>query len=155
MSYRHYPRRAWSCSAWCSEDNIDSSQGGSWRNISLRPKVGLSPQTTRMMQQLFQFFLSDKLVQMIPQAPTIFCGMPMILMILAIEVTVSLFGISHHLIGPFEEGFIFYFFLILDAPAFRRLHWRLGCCCWFFLRNPFSAGCCCIGPTWNPSFPER
>ena len=75
-----------------------------------------------MMQQLFQFSLSDELVQVIPQTPTIFCGMPMISMILAIEVTVSLFEISHHLVGPFEEGFILDFFLILDAPALGRLH---------------------------------
>ena len=39
--------------------------------------------------------------------------MPMILMVLVIEVTVSLFGISDHLIGSFEEGFIFYFFQYL------------------------------------------
>ena len=39
--------------------------------------------------------------------------MPMILMVLAIEVTVSLFGISHHLIGSFEEGFILDFFQYL------------------------------------------
>ena len=58
---------------------------------------------------------------MIPQAPTILCGMPMISMILAIEVTVSLFGISHHLVGPFEEGFVLDFFLILDALALKRL----------------------------------
>ena len=47
---------------------------------------------------------------MIPQAPTVFYDMPMILMILAIEVTVSLFGISYHLIQSFEEGFILDFF---------------------------------------------
>ena len=50
---------------------------------------------------------------MIPQTPTILCGMPTILMVLAIEVTVSLFGISHHLIGSFEEGFILDFFQYL------------------------------------------
>ena len=37
----------------------------------------------------------------------------MILMILVVEVTVSLFGISHHLIRSFEEWFIFYFFQYL------------------------------------------
>ena len=47
--------------------------------------------------------------------------MAMISMILAIEVTVSLFGISHHLVGPFEEGFVLDFFLILDALALKRL----------------------------------
>ena len=47
---------------------------------------------------------------MIPQTPTIVYGMPMILMVLAIEVTVSFFGISHHLIRSFEEGFILDFF---------------------------------------------
>ena len=59
---------------------------------------------------------------MIPQTPTIFCGVPMILMVLEIEVTVLLFGISHHLIRSFEEGFILNFFLILDAQALERLH---------------------------------
>ena len=39
--------------------------------------------------------------------------MPMILMILAIKVTISLFKISHHLIGSFEEGFILDFFQYL------------------------------------------
>ena len=50
---------------------------------------------------------------MIPQISTIFCGMPMILMILTIEVTVMLFRISHHLIGSFEEWFILDFFQYL------------------------------------------
>ena len=71
-----------------------------------------------MMQQLFQFFLSDELVQVIPQAPAIFCGMTMMLMILAVEVTVSFFGVSHHLVGPYEEGFGFDFFQYL-------MHWLL------------------------------
>ena len=77
---------------------------------SLRPRIGLSTQTARMMQQLLQFALSDKLVQVIPQALAILCGMAMILMILAVDVTVSFFGISHHLVGPFEEGFVLDFF---------------------------------------------
>ena len=42
--------------------------------------------------------------------------MPVILMILAIEVIVSLFRISHHLVGPFKEGFVFDFFQYL-------MHW--------------------------------
>ena len=44
---------------------------------------------------------------MIPQTPAILCGMPMILIILAIEVMVTLFEVSHHLIWSFEERFIF------------------------------------------------
>ena len=85
---------------------------------------------------------------MIPQAPTIFCGMSMILMILAIEVTVSLFGIAHHLIGSFKERFILDFFLILDALTLGTLHRRLEYCLTLIdLRNPFSAGCYCISPT--------
>ena len=63
-----------------------------------------------MMQQLLQFALSDKLVQVVPQTPTIFCCMAMISMILAIKVAVSFFKISHHLVGPFEERFMFDFF---------------------------------------------
>ena len=60
-----------------------------------------------MMQELFKFALVDKLVQVIPQTPTILCGMLMILMILVIEVMVTFFRISHHLIRSFEERFIF------------------------------------------------
>ena len=30
----------------------------------------------------------------------------MVSMVLTIEISVSLFRISHHLIGPFEEGFV-------------------------------------------------
>ena len=30
----------------------------------------------------------------------------MVSMVLIIEISVSLFRISHHLIGPFEEGFV-------------------------------------------------
>ena len=74
--------------------------------------------------------------------------MPMISMILATEVMVSLLGISHHLVGPFEEGFILDFFLILDALALGRPHRRYGCGSTLIaLRNPFSVGYCCIGPT--------
>ena len=39
--------------------------------------------------------------------------MAMIPMILTIEVSVSLFRISHHLIGPFEERLILDFFQYL------------------------------------------
>ena len=63
-----------------------------------------------MMQQLLQFALSDKLVQVVPQTPAILCCMAMIPMILAIEVAVSFFRISHHRVGPFEERFVFDFF---------------------------------------------
>ena len=69
-----------------------------------------------MMQQLLQFALSDKLVQMVSQTPAILCCMAMIPMILAVEVSVSLFRISHHLIGPFEEGLVLDFFQYL-------MHW--------------------------------
>ena len=37
-------------------------------------------------------------------------------MILTIEVSISLFRISHHLVGPFEEGFVIKFFQYL-------MHW--------------------------------
>ena len=69
-----------------------------------------------MMQHLLQFALSDKLVQVVPQTPAILGCMAMIPMILAIKVTVSFFRVSHHLVGPFEEGFIFDFFQYL-------IHW--------------------------------
>ena len=71
-----------------------------------------------MMQQLRQFAFSGKLVQVVPQIPTILYCMAMIPMILAIEVTDSLFRISHQLVGPFEEGFVLDFFQNL-------MHWPL------------------------------
>ena len=42
--------------------------------------------------------------------------MAMILMVLTVEVSVSLFGISHHLIRPFVEGLVLDFFQYL-------MHW--------------------------------
>ena len=42
--------------------------------------------------------------------------MTMISMVLTIEVSVSLFRISHHLVGPFKEGFILNFFQYM-------MHW--------------------------------
>ena len=36
--------------------------------------------------------------------------MTMVSMILTIEISVSLFRVSHHLIGPFEEGLVFNLF---------------------------------------------
>ena len=69
-----------------------------------------------MMQQLLQFALLDKLVLVVPQTPTILGCMAMIPIILVIEVIVSLFRISHHLIGPFKEGFVFDLFQYL-------MHW--------------------------------
>ena len=36
--------------------------------------------------------------------------MTMVPMILTIEISVSLFKVSHHLIGPFEEGLVFNLF---------------------------------------------
>ena len=42
--------------------------------------------------------------------------MAMIPMILTIEVSVLFFGISHHFIGPFEEGFVLNLFQDL-------MHW--------------------------------
>ena len=44
--------------------------------------------------------------------------MTMISMVLTIEVSVSVFRISYHLVGPFEEGFVLDFFQYL-------MHWLL------------------------------
>ena len=44
--------------------------------------------------------------------------MAMIPMVLTVEVSVSLFGVSYHLIGPFEEGLVLDFFQYL-------MHWFL------------------------------
>ena len=69
-----------------------------------------------MVQQLLQFSFSGKLIQVIPQTPAILCCMAMIPMVLTVEVSVSLFGISYHLIGSFEERLVLDFFQYL-------MHW--------------------------------
>ena len=58
------------------------------------------------MQQLFQFAFSDKLIQMIPQTSAVLGSVTMVSMVLTIEISVSLFRVPHHLIGPFEEGLV-------------------------------------------------
>ena len=62
------------------------------------------------MQQLFQFTFSDKLIQMILQTSAILSSVTMVSMVLTIEISVSLFRVSHHLIGPFEEWLVFNLF---------------------------------------------
>ena len=62
------------------------------------------------MQQLFQFNFSNKLIQMIPQTSAILGSVTIVSMVLTIEISVSLFRVSHHLIGPFEEGLVFNLF---------------------------------------------
>ena len=63
-----------------------------------------------MMQQLFQFAFSDKLIQMIPQTSAVLGSVTMVSMVLTIEISVSLFRVPHHLIGPFEERLVFNLF---------------------------------------------
>ena len=44
-----------------------------------------------------------------PSDPINFCSlgsMTVVSMVLTIEISISLFRVSHHLIGPFEEGFV-------------------------------------------------
>ena len=45
---------------------------------------------------------------MVPQIPTFFCGMSLVLMVLTIEARVSPRKASDHLVRPFKEWFIFY-----------------------------------------------
>ena len=66
--------------------------------------------TARMMQQVFQLSFSDQLVQVIPKVPTILCGVPVVLVVLVIKVSVSLCRLSRHLIRPSEVWFALDFF---------------------------------------------
>ena len=45
------------------------------------------------------------MVQMVPQIPTIFYSVP-VLMVLAIKALVVLHGVSRHLVQPFKEQLI-------------------------------------------------
>ena len=55
------------------------------------------------MQELLQLSFMDKLIQVVPQTSTIFCGVPVVLVVLVIEVVVTLYEVSHHFIWSFEE----------------------------------------------------
>ena len=47
---------------------------------------------------------------MTPQSSTIFCGVPLVLVVLAMKALVVLHRISSHLIWPFKEWFVLDFF---------------------------------------------
>ena len=72
--------------------------------------MGLALMTARMMQQVFQLSFSDQLVQVIPKVHTILCGVPVVLVVLVIKVSVSLCRLSRHLIRPSEVWFALDFF---------------------------------------------
>ena len=60
----------------------------------------------RMMQEVFQLFFSDQLVQIIPDILAILRGMSVVLVVLAIKVLVSLCELSCHLIRPSKVRFV-------------------------------------------------
>ena len=62
--------------------------------------MGLTLMTTGMMQEVLQLSFSDELVQVVPKVPAILHGMPVVLVVLAIEVLIALRGLSGHLIWP-------------------------------------------------------
>ena len=109
-------------------DGHDLVLPGTVKMILIIPKGGLKgisfrdsefawlPWPLEWCSNCFNFSLSDELVQMIPQTHTILCGIPMILMIQTIEVMVTLFRVSYHLIWSFKEWFIFYLLQYL-------MHW--------------------------------
>ena len=59
-----------------------------------------------MVQKLLQLSFLDQLVQMVPQIPTNFCSISLVLVILAKEVLIALHGVSRHFIWPFKEWLI-------------------------------------------------
>ena len=55
------------------------------------------------MQELLEFSISDQLAQMIPQIPGVLGGVSLVLVVVAIKALIVPYGISCHLIWPFEE----------------------------------------------------
>ena len=69
---------------------------------------------------------------MIPQIPTFFRSMSLVLMVLTIEAWVSLRRVSGHLVRPFKEWFIFYL-LENSMHRFSKYsvnHLGIGRSCW-------------------------
>ena len=82
---------------------------------------------------MLQLSFSDQLVQVIPEVPATLCGMPVILVVLAIKVLVLLCGLSRHLIWPYKVWFALNFFQHL-------MHWFLE----------YNPDVLCIGCLWLP-----
>ena len=62
--------------------------------------MGLTLITTGMMQEVLQLSFSDELVQVVPKVSAILCGMPVVLVVLAIDVRIALRELFGHLIWP-------------------------------------------------------
>ena len=75
-----------------------------------------APPATQVMQELLEFSLSDQLVQMVPQIPIVLGGVSLVLVVMAIKALIAPYGVSCHLIWPFEERLILNFFQYL-------VHW--------------------------------
>ena len=79
---------------------------------------------------------------MIPQIPTFFHSMSLVLIILTIEARVSPRKVSGHLVQPFKEWFIFYL-LKNSMHRFSKYsvnHVGVGRSCWFDIVFPRSNG---------------
>ena len=101
-----------------------------------------------MIQKLPQFSFLDQLVQMIPEISTVLCGVPLILVVLAIKTLIAPQGVSCHLVWLFEERLIFN---LLQNLKYRFSEHRIN-----HLgtgrpqlpqQSPFKVGCYCIGLT--------
>ena len=85
--------------------------------------------TTRMIQEVLQLSFSDELVQVVPKVPAILRGMPVVLVVLAIEVLIALRGLSDHLIWPSK---VWLALDLLQHPVYRFSKYsvnslRVGC----------------------------
>ena len=71
------------------------------------------------MQKVPQFPFSDQLIQVVPKIPTVFCSMPVVLVVLTIQTLIVLYGVSSHLIWSLEEWFILGFLQDLGYRFFE------------------------------------
>ena len=84
--------------------------------------------TTRRMQKVPQFPLSDQLIQVVPKIPTVFYSMFVVLVVLMKQTLIPLRGVSSHLIRPLEEWLILDFLqnLIYWFSKYGVNHLRVG-----------------------------
>ena len=85
---------------------------------------------------------------MIPQIPTFFRSMSLVLMVLAIEARVSPRRFPGHLVRPFKEWFIFYFLKnsVHRFSKYNTNHLSISRSCWSDIIFPRSNGIKSIRP---------
>ena len=97
--------------------------------------MSLALVTIEMMQKVFQLSFSDQLVQVVSEVPTVLRGMPMVLVVLAIEILIAPRGLSRHPIRPLKVWLVLDF---LQHPMYWFSEYSINSLCVGYSRLPYE-----------------